>query len=762
MKELTNISLRQRLTLYIVIGTFIVLISSSFMIISTSTTQHEHHAYSQAIETASKYANEFNSDMGKSNAISQTIAHTLSVNSTHERDQVNQVLFEILEQNPDIIGTYACFEPDMFDGRDQEYINTFAHDETGRFIPYWNRLNGSMSHDPLQDYEELDYYALPKALNKGVITEPYWYSDQIIISYSTPITSNNELIGVAGVDVSLNYLDSTVSNITIFDTGYAFLSSNKGMILSHPINKDWIGNKSLCEFTGNIHKMSIDIENGQSGHVETIDPTNGKEVIAFYEPLKEGNYSFVLVVPKEEMLAGVVSLRNEMIFLSTIAIAFMGIVAFFTAASVSRKIEDIVDDFKEISDSAIKGNFDTRAKTDVGVDLKKIPQGLNVLLDSLQRSYELNEEMNNVIDHSPVTIFKWKNEKGWPVEIVSKNVAQFGYTPDDFISQGLDYAEIIHPDDVMRVEDRLAESLKRNVENFISQYRIRTRSGELRWVEEQTFSQYDQNGEIKYLQGIIVDVTERKKAEDMAIHAKMAAEAANKTKSEFLANMSHELRTPLNSIIGFSEILNEGSIGDINEKQEKYLNNIMVAGKHQLNLINDILDLSKVEAGKMEIHYEFFPIQGLITDMIAMVSPLALKKNIEITTEIDERASMISADKTKIKQIIFNLLSNAIKFTDDGGNISFKTTIDEGLIQFDVKDSGIGIDEKDINKLFQPFKQIDSAASRNYQGTGLGLVLVKNFVEMHDGNIWVESEKGKGSTFTFIIPIDKNTRADEN
>ncbi|MEA1984440.1 MAG: ATP-binding protein [Euryarchaeota archaeon] len=253
------------------------------------------------------------------------------------------------------------------------------------------------------------------------------------------------------------------------------------------------------------------------------------------------------------------------------------------------------------------------------------------------------------------------------------------------------------------------------------------------------------------------DITERKHAEEAALSAKLAAEDANRTKSEFLANMSHELRTPLNSVIGFSDVLQDETFGTLNEKQQKYVNNISTSGKHLLNIINDILDLSKVEAGKMELIYELFPIGGAISEVKMIVSPLSLRKNITVDVDIDPGLVDINADKGKFKQLLYNLLSNAIKFTPNNGSVTIEGTLDDDLAQISVIDTGIGIIKEDQEKLFQPFVQLDPSSSQEYQGTGLGLALVRQLVEMHGGTVRVESEVGEGSRFTFTIPVDNKS-----
>lgn len=252
------------------------------------------------------------------------------------------------------------------------------------------------------------------------------------------------------------------------------------------------------------------------------------------------------------------------------------------------------------------------------------------------------------------------------------------------------------------------------------------------------------------------DVTERKKAEEVLLDAKLAAEAASKSKDEFLATMSHELRTPLNSIIGFSDVLLTEMFGSLNEKQRKYLNHVLISGRHLLELINNILDLSKVEAGKMELDYNKFDVSEAIAEVKTTIEPLAEKKNIFLDVKVVPQLEMIWADKSKFKQILYNLTSNAIKFTPKKGNVTIEIWRFGNMVQVSVKDNGIGISKKDMGKLFQPFNQLNPYLTRENGGTGLGLVLVKKFIEMHGGRIKVESALGEGSIFTFFIPFYPN------
>ena len=230
-------------------------------------------------------------------------------------------------------------------------------------------------------------------------------------------------------------------------------------------------------------------------------------------------------------------------------------------------------------------------------------------------------------------------------------------------------------------------------------------------------------------------------------------EVADRHKSQFLANMSHELRTPLNAIIGFSEVLLEKVFGRMNEKQEEYLTDIFTSGRHLLQLINEILDLAKIEAGRVELELSEFELPLALEDAAVLLRGRAQRHAVEFSVELDQRLGTVTADQRKLKQILINLLSNAIKFTPDGGKIALRAALVDGLAEISVADTGAGIAPEDQARIFQEFIQVGGDYTRKAEGTGLGLTLAQKFVEMHGGRIWVESELGRGSKFTFTIPI---------
>ncbi|MEF2230992.1 MAG: PAS domain S-box protein [Pseudodesulfovibrio sp.] len=267
---------------------------------------------------------------------------------------------------------------------------------------------------------------------------------------------------------------------------------------------------------------------------------------------------------------------------------------------------------------------------------------------------------------------------------------------------------------------------------------------------------YDRNRRPQGVFAAARDISERKKAEQLQRELMEASEASSRAKSEFLANMSHELRTPLNSIIGFAEVLQDQLYGKLGSKQLQYVETIHKAGQHLLVLIDDILDLAKIEAGKMELELNEFHLRDILTHSMSMLSEKAHKHGIRFSLDIaPETPEEVEADERKFKQILFNLLSNAMKFTSDAGTVTLRVRPyppKTGWLEVEVLDTGIGISEADTSKLFCEFTQLESPLEKKHQGTGLGLALTKRLVEAHGGDISVVSELGKGSTFSFRIP----------
>jgi signal transduction histidine kinase len=230
-------------------------------------------------------------------------------------------------------------------------------------------------------------------------------------------------------------------------------------------------------------------------------------------------------------------------------------------------------------------------------------------------------------------------------------------------------------------------------------------------------------------------------------------EAASRHKSEFLANMSHELRTPLNAIIGFSEVLGERMFGELNDKQAEYVQDILSSGRHLLSLINDILDLSKVEAGRMELELSRFDLPAAIGSAVILVRERATRHGLGLDVSVDDRLGLFVGDERKIRQVLLNLLSNAVKFTPEGGRITVRAVPANGSVEVSVSDTGIGIAQDDQEAIFQEFRQVGTDYARKREGTGLGLALARRFVDLHGGRLWVKSRPGEGSTFTFTLPV---------
>jgi PAS domain S-box-containing protein len=367
-----------------------------------------------------------------------------------------------------------------------------------------------------------------------------------------------------------------------------------------------------------------------------------------------------------------------------------------------------------------------------------------------------NQFLDSLLENIPNMIFV-KDAKD--LRFVRFNLAGedlLGFSRDELI--GKNDFDFFPADQAEQFISADRETLRNRHLVDIPEENIQTKAKGVRVLHTRKIPVLDATGEPSFLLGISEDITEAKKVQAALRQAQEEAEKASRAKSQFLANMSHELRTPLNAILGFSALLRDDATGRLDEATRlRFLNQIHSSGQHLLELINDVLDLSKVEAGQMDLLLQPVELGQLIDEVRATVEPLALIKSVALNIVLAPELRLV-ADPAKVRQMLLNLISNAIKFTPSGGRIDIRRRRIEALIEISVTDTGIGIAEEDLGRLFTEFQQLDAGRGQRQEGTGLGLALTKRFAELHGGRVSVESKLGKGSTFTLHLPIQPPMR----
>ena len=360
----------------------------------------------------------------------------------------------------------------------------------------------------------------------------------------------------------------------------------------------------------------------------------------------------------------------------------------------------------------------------------------------------VEDQTELIIRHSPDSITQFVN---------SAYCRYFGLQPEEVI--GKKYQPILFAEDQERVAQHLNAISAENPTVTI-EYRV-VIDGEIHWTQWIHRMVLNEQGQCTEFQAVGRDITTLKQVETQLLHSSQQLRLANtelakaaRLKDEFLATMSHELRTPLTPILGMSEILLTEIYGSLSNKQREFIQTIEQSGQHLLALINDILDLSKIESGNLELVRSIVPIYPLCESSFDFAKHQADQKNIQLSFKMDETATEIEADERRLRQVLVNLLTNAIKFTPDGGSVvlEVKMNLPQQVVEFCITDSGIGIAPEHLNQIFQPFVQVDSALNRHYEGTGLGLSIVQHIVDLHCGNIRVESNLGQGSCFSILLP----------
>ena len=630
-----------------------------------------------------------------------------------------------------------------------------------------------------QDFSARDWY-------RGVTRDwsPYvseFYQRQAnpprsLFAIAIPVKSNGQVVGILVMQPKADFVRMAIDEFKEILSGTLYVVDRQGRLIYHSARPD---DKAMAD----VSKVPVvaKVMHGLSGTEQYQDPETGEEVNAAYHPLEQVGWGLVTERSLTEVLAPVTGLIRWLALftggtvLLVVLLAYRWADMFSASQAVSfrlRKAEAFDKAYTSILISlnrqfanlaelgeAVLGKLAELTRAEAALfhgeqGGRLIPcRALTVPLpsepDELAKESLRRRQTVRLHEIPPESLLRLSTGTGTflPREVIA--------TPLLFKEEPMGVLELasLHgfSEEDLRLVDRLGPHLGIAINTINNSQARRQLSDKLA----------SSNEELQGMNAELQSMNEELQARQQELgQSNRRLEEVSRAKSDFLANMSHELRTPLSSIIGFSEVLQDQMFGPVNEKQQEYIGHILTSGQHLLSLINDILDLAKVESGRMELEPRRFALKGLLTASLTIVKEKALKDGISLELDLAPEADReIVADQRKLKQILYNLLSNAVKFTPQGGAVTVAARLapssgQEGdCLEISVTDTGIGVREEDMARLFQAFSQLESAFDKRYEGTGLGLALTKRLVTLHGGTIRVESRVGEGSRFVFTIPL---------
>lgn len=640
---------------------------------------------------------------------------------------------------------------------------------------YMGRENGSFvrshkrSRPTLYDPRERPWYKLAKS-NPGEVMRTDAYpslttTDVNIGIVQALVDENGTVYGVVGADVTLVNLTQFISTYEGHLPGRLLLADHEGLILAD-LDKELLF-KKVEEYSPELKRIFNNAEQG----FFSVMIQNEKHYVLFQNAVGQ-DWKIAFVIPSvniEKKIMGHIARSLAGLFVALILLSVLTLIGL--NRYVVRPLNWLIGKTNDITrTSDLSRHIEIKSRDEIGL----LAEAYNQMLATLNRaeaSLRRSEmKYRNIFDNAVMGIYQ-STPEGLLSSVNPAMAETVGYTtPEEMVAdvKNIQSEIYVNPED----RTRFMQVLEQNgvVRGFEAEYK--RRDGSRFWVSVSGKAIRDEKGKVLHYEGTVEDITAQKLAEqELATYrdhlerlvkertaelemAKERAEAADRIKSAFLATMSHELRTPLNSIIGFTGIILQGIVGPLNDEQKKQLGMVRGSAQHLLSLINDVLDISKIEAGQLQITHEDFDLREALEKTVASVRPLAEKKGLTLSCTISDGIDMIPADRRRVEQVLLNLISNAVKFTEQG-SVMVECKSDGDRVRISVTDTGIGIRPEDLDTIFQDFRQVDSGMTRKYEGTGLGLSISKRLVNLMGGQIQVESRWGSGSTFSFSLPRER-------
>jgi len=608
-----------------------------------------------------------------------------------------------------------------------------------------------------------------------------------------PVMNSGTVVGVLSADVSFRRIMLSVMGIDIGKNGNVVVVADNGRVVAHTLMEQ------VPELDLSRLPVVAAVLAGEKGTMTGYTDELGRQVLGSYTPVRELGWGVLIQRPLADIDAEVGPLRTTIILVMIAAVLLVVPAGWLMSRQIAKPIGQLASASERVAQGDLSTPVDVKSSNEIGV----LAQSFNQMMVSLKKArdelQQWGEELEKKVKERTTnleteiterkqieqalkqaeekyrTILEEMEDAYFEIDLEGnftfvndQHCRALGYSREEMI--GMNSRVTTYEEDYESMYNAFTQIYQTGepLRNFT--HRIVGKDGEIGWTEVSAVPMRNQQGEIIGFRGVGHNVTERKQMEESIrrytaeveeksqelADTNISLEEMTRHKSQFLANMSHELRTPLNSIIGYTKLMMDGLEGDINEEQSKDLHTVYNNSKHLLELINGLLDLSRIEAGKVVLSYEMFTISDFLSEVIPAVEPLAREKGLTLTYSVAPDIDSLYADKAKTRQVLINILGNAIKFTNEG-SIKLDVAETNSDFTFSVTDTGIGIKEKDLEAVFDSFQQVGPAQIAGYEGTGLGLAISKQFIEMQGGRIWAESELGKGSTFTFTLPRKKAT-----